>query len=137
MACFHFLLPCLGAVYKLHLKEEVSRKVVKQCPLFVNIYTLENVNAGGVGGQKSQNLYNIVCERPLPDMILFSVKGIGNRQEKRISLSLLTVSFIGTYSFPRSFISTKGQIILKANYLVLNSSKKTNEIFENCVNCRL
>ena len=33
--------------------------------LFVNFYTIENVNGGGVGGQKKPNLVNIVCERPL------------------------------------------------------------------------
>ena len=34
-------------------------------PLFVNVHTIENVNEGGVGGQKSQNLVNVVCEQPL------------------------------------------------------------------------
>ena len=33
--------------------------------LYVNIYTIENVNGGGVGGQKKPNLENVVCERPL------------------------------------------------------------------------
>ena len=32
---------------------------------FVNIHTKENVNAAGVGGQKSQPLVNVVCELPL------------------------------------------------------------------------
>ena len=50
---------------------------------------------------------------------------------KKESLSLLTVSFIGTYSFPRSFAFTKGQIILKANYLVLNSSQKRTKYLPN------
>ena len=36
--------------------------MVQNCPLFVNVHTIENVNAGG---QKSQNLVNVVCERPL------------------------------------------------------------------------
>ena len=32
---------------------------------FVNVHTVENVNAGGVGGQKKrQNLVNVVCEQP-------------------------------------------------------------------------
>ena len=27
--------------------------------------TIENVNGGGIGGQKKTNLVNVVCERPL------------------------------------------------------------------------
>ena len=34
-------------------------------PLFVKFYTIENLNKGGVGGQKKQNLVNLVCERSL------------------------------------------------------------------------
>ena len=36
---------------------------------FINVHTIENVNAGGVGGKKSQNHVNVVCERPLSRMI--------------------------------------------------------------------
>ena len=32
--------------------------------IFVNFHTIENVKARGVGGQKSQNFVNVVCERP-------------------------------------------------------------------------
>ena len=44
----------LGAVHKLHLQEEGGRWSKHQ--LFVNFYTLANVNRGGVGGQKRQIL---------------------------------------------------------------------------------
>ena len=37
--------------------------MVQICPIFVNVYTIEIANAGGV--KKSQNLVNVVCERPL------------------------------------------------------------------------
>ena len=37
---------------------------VEKKRLFVNIYTIENVNRG-VGGQKQPNLVNLVCEHPL------------------------------------------------------------------------
>ena len=51
--------PFTNYVYK-------SRGVVGQKNrLFVNFYTIENVNRGGVGGQKMTNLVNVVCERPL------------------------------------------------------------------------
>ena len=33
--------------------------------LFVNYYTIENVNGGGVDGQKKTSLVNVVNERPL------------------------------------------------------------------------
>ena len=33
--------------------------------IFVNVHKVENVNGGGVGGQKSPKLVNVVCERPL------------------------------------------------------------------------
>ena len=33
-----------------------GRYVVQKYPLFVNIYTIENVNAGGVGGQKKAEI---------------------------------------------------------------------------------
>ena len=43
--------------------------MVLRCPLFVNFHTLENVNAAqavrGSVVKKSQNLVNVVCERPL------------------------------------------------------------------------
>ena len=47
---------------------------------FVNIHTKENVNAAGVGGQKSQPLVNVVCERPqslLPDLPKFEIGLLG------------------------------------------------------------
>ena len=40
-------------------------QVVPKYQYFVNVYKGENVNSGMVGGQKSQNLVNEVCERPL------------------------------------------------------------------------
>ena len=41
----------------------------QKCPLFVNIHIKENVNARrGIGGQKTQNIVNVVCERPLKKM---------------------------------------------------------------------
>ena len=43
----------LGVVQKLRLQK---------CPLFVNIYKVENVN---VGSKKHQKLVNVVCECPL------------------------------------------------------------------------
>ena len=39
--------------------------MVQKCPLFVNVHTIENVNAGGIEGPKRHNLVNVVCERPL------------------------------------------------------------------------
>ena len=36
---------------------------------FANIHTIENVKLSGVGGQKSLNLVNVVCERPLRLML--------------------------------------------------------------------
>ena len=40
--------------------------------LFVNFYTIENVNGGGyIGGQKKTNLVNVVCERPLIGIFSF------------------------------------------------------------------
>ena len=52
----------LGGVDKLRLQEERDRWSKNR--LFVNFYTIENVNGGGVGGQKKPNLVNVVCERP-------------------------------------------------------------------------
>ena len=48
----------LGVAHKLRLQDGIG-------PLFVNIYTIENVNAGGRWSKKSQNLVNVVCERAL------------------------------------------------------------------------
>ena len=42
-----------------------GRQVVQKCPLFVNVHTIENVNAGGQVVKKSQNLVNVVCEHTL------------------------------------------------------------------------
>ena len=43
-----------------------GRSVVQKCPLFVNVHTVENVNAaGGRWSKKSQNIVNVVYERPL------------------------------------------------------------------------
>ena len=53
----------MGAVHKLRLQEEGVGGQKNR--LFVNFYTIENVNGGGVGGQKKPNLVNVVCERPL------------------------------------------------------------------------
>ena len=39
--------------------------MVQKCPVFVNVHTIENVNAGGYVVKESHNLVNIVCERPL------------------------------------------------------------------------
>ena len=39
--------------------------MVLKCPLFVNVYTIGNVNAGRYVVQKGQNFVNVVCERPL------------------------------------------------------------------------
>jgi hypothetical protein len=39
--------------------------VDQKCLLFVNVYTIENVNAGGRWSKKSQNLVRVVCEQPL------------------------------------------------------------------------
>ena len=40
--------------------------MVQNCPLFVNVHKYHSkCNRRGVGGQKSQNLVNVVCERPL------------------------------------------------------------------------
>ena len=36
-----------------------------KCQLFVNIFKVENVNGGG---QKSQKLVNLVCDRPLNEI---------------------------------------------------------------------
>ena len=53
----------LGGIHKLRLQEEGGRwsKILT----FLNFYTIENVNGGGVGGHKKSNLVNVVCERPL------------------------------------------------------------------------
>ena len=40
-------------------------QVVQKHPLFVNNYKVEHTNAGGLVVKKSQNLVNVVCERPL------------------------------------------------------------------------
>ena len=39
--------------------------MVQKFPLFVNIHTIENVNAGVYAVKKSTNLVNAVCERSL------------------------------------------------------------------------
>ena len=39
--------------------------MIQKFPLFFNVYTIENVNEGGLGVKKRQNLINIVCERSL------------------------------------------------------------------------
>ena len=52
----------LGAVHKLRLQEEGGSG--KKNQFFVNFYTIENVNRGGVGGQKKPNIVNVVCELP-------------------------------------------------------------------------
>ena len=39
--------------------------MVQKCPLFVNVYTIENVNLGGLVVKKSQKLVNLVCEQPI------------------------------------------------------------------------
>ena len=41
-----------------------GRQVFHKCPLFVNIYTIENVSARGRWSKKPRNLVNVVCERP-------------------------------------------------------------------------
>ena len=41
--------------------------MVQKCPLFVNFHTIENVNTGGWVVKKSQNLVNVICERPPTD----------------------------------------------------------------------
>jgi hypothetical protein len=58
----------LGVVHILRLQDEVG-KWSKNCPLFFNIQTIENVNTGGVGVQKSQNTVNVVCEPPLSTFV--------------------------------------------------------------------
>ena len=40
-------LESLGAVHKLRLQNELGDPNRQKCPLFVNIYTIENVNEGG------------------------------------------------------------------------------------------
>ena len=40
-------------------------QLVPKFQLFVNVYTAENVNAGGWLVKKSQNPVKVVCERPL------------------------------------------------------------------------
>ena len=59
--------PCLTErhLHKLCLQDEVSRQVVLKCPLFVNVHTIENVNAGQQVIKKYQSLVNVVCERLL------------------------------------------------------------------------
>ena len=48
--------------------------MVQKCPLFVNVYTIEICQRRGVGGQKKQNLVNVVCEPPLiPYQLLYLV----------------------------------------------------------------
>ena len=37
-----------------------GRQMVQKCPLFVNVYAIENVNAGGQVIKRSQNFVNIV-----------------------------------------------------------------------------
>ena len=39
--------------------------MVQKCSFFVNIHKVENLKGRGVGGQKSRNLVNVVCEQPL------------------------------------------------------------------------
>ena len=53
----------LGVAHKLRLRDEVGRwyQNVSLCQL----HTIENVNAGRQVVKKSQNLVNVVCERPL------------------------------------------------------------------------
>ena len=43
--------------------------MVQKCPLFVNVHKVENV-------KKSQNLVNVVCERPLKVVKLKSERKI-------------------------------------------------------------
>ena len=47
-----------------------GRWVVQKCPLFVNVHTIANVNAGGYVVKKSQNLVNVVCERPIIELFI-------------------------------------------------------------------
>ena len=46
----------LGGVHKLRLQEEVGRYLVQKCLVFVNVYKVENVNAGGRWSKKTKNL---------------------------------------------------------------------------------
>ena len=39
--------------------------MVKKNRFFLNFHNIENVNGGGVGGQRKPNLVNVVCERSL------------------------------------------------------------------------
>ena len=47
-----------GVIHKLRSQDEIGR-------WSKNVHTIKNVNAGGQVVKKSQNLVNIVCERPL------------------------------------------------------------------------
>ena len=56
----------LGAVHKLRLQEEGGRWSKNR--LFVNFYTIENVNRGGVGVQKKTdtNILNACLQEDIP-----------------------------------------------------------------------
>ena len=60
LACGQKMSFVKGGVHKLRLQEEGGRWSKNR--LFVNFYTMENVN--GVDGQKKPNFVNVVCERP-------------------------------------------------------------------------
>ena len=48
------------------LQDKVGRKVVKKCPLFVNVHR-KCQRRGRLSKKKSQNLVNVICEQPLID----------------------------------------------------------------------
>ena len=55
-------------ILRVHSQTTHTRKggqVAQKCPLFVNVHIIENVNGGRQVVRKSQNLVNVVCERPL------------------------------------------------------------------------
>ena len=66
-----FNLHRLRGVQKLRLQKEGGRWSKNR--LFVNFHIIENVNGGGVGGQKKPNCVNVVCERPLVQAFILSI----------------------------------------------------------------
>ena len=50
----------LGGVHKLRLQD----KVVQKCPLFVNLYTIENFNAGGRWSKKLESCQHSLGTAP-------------------------------------------------------------------------
>ena len=95
-----------------------GRQVVQKCQLFVNGYTIENINAGGQVVKKSQNLVNAVCEGPLMKSVpLFQIFAHFPQLGKlELSKGYTTVS-LARWRMDIAFVRFASRTVIKATIL--------------------